>query len=168
MIGAASGCASTTLTESQQQEAIKKYPRTGLNLQPNDGGGMVTVKVIARILLCPITLGISEGILYGERCESFNKYEADLEVERIKNFYDSFIGQNKAAVINAFGAPSRSCSDGLDGEICIYERTYTTGGEGWSDMNGNYHATPYRWHKDIKEFYFNAKGICYRWRLKTE
>ena len=161
-----SGCVADTrnLTEEQQQEAIKKYPRSGLNLQPDDGAGMITAKVLTRVLLWPITLGISEGALLVERNESFSKYEADLE----KKFYDSFIGRNRVAVINEFGAPSRSCSDGADGEIYIYEREYTTGGEGWSDGRGNYYSTPYRFHKDVKEFYFNAQGICYRWRLKTE
>ena len=43
-----SGCVADTrnLTEEQQQEAIKKYPQSGLNLQPDDGGEWLQLKFL--------------------------------------------------------------------------------------------------------------------------
>jgi len=151
------------LTEKQQEEAIKKYPRTGLNILPDDGCGMITAKVFTRTILWPVTLGISEGVLLYERNSSFIRYAEDLE----KAYYDSFLNKKKAVVVQKFGAPTRSCSDGNDGEICVYEQSYTTGGEGGL-FGISYRQTPYRFHKDIREFYFDKKGVCYKWRFKNE
>ena len=161
----ATGCAETLgLTEAQQEEAIRKYPRSGFNLCPDDGAGMVTAKVAVRILFVPITIGLSELVLADQRTQSFIRYKEDLEYEQEKAFYDSFLGKGRAVVIKEFGAPSRICSDGASGEIYVYERSYVTGGQVWSNGSGNVYSTPYRTHTAVKEFYFNDKGECYRWR----
>ncbi|MBR2345089.1 MAG: hypothetical protein IKD10_10595 [Lentisphaeria bacterium] len=160
-----SGCVANTLnlSEQEQADAIKKYPRTGLNLQPDDGVGMVTAKVFTRIILWPITIGISEGVLLDERNASFSKYSADLNAQRIKAYYDSFLNKSKHVVIKEFGPPQRTFPDGNNGEVYIYEKITTTGGHSYGNQN-YYSHTPIRYHKSIKEFYFNAKGICYLWK----
>ncbi|MBQ9789644.1 MAG: hypothetical protein IJW31_08640 [Lentisphaeria bacterium] len=160
-----SGCVANTLelSEQEQADAIKKYPRTGLNLRPDDGAGMVTAKVITRIILLPITIGISEGLLLDERNATFSKYSADLKAQRIKAYYDSFLNKSKHIVIKEFGPPKRIFPDGNNGEIYIYEKIFTTGGHSYGNQN-YYSHTPIRYHKSIKEFYFNAEGICYLWK----
>ena len=160
-----SGCVANTLelSEQEQADAIKKYPRTGLNLQPDDGTGMVTAKVITRIILWPMTIGTSEGVLLKERNASFSKYSADLKIQRIKAYYDSFLNKSKHIVIKEFGPPKRTFSDGNNGEVYIYEKITTTGGYSYGNEN-YYRHTPIRYHKSNKEFYFNAEGICYLWK----
>ena len=160
-----SGCVANTLglSEQEQADAIKKYPRTGLNLQPDDGAGMVTAKVFTRIILWPITIGFSEGVLLHERNTSFSKYSEDLKKQRIKAYFDSFLNKSKHIVIKEFGPPKRTFPDGNNGEVYIYEKVITTGGHSYGNKH-YYSHTPIRYHKSIKEFYFNAEGICYLWK----
>ena len=163
------GCASTYgLTETQQIEAVKQYPRGGLNIEPADNGVMTTIKIVGRVLICPLTLGLSEIALMEEREESFRKYADYL-------YYDSFTGKPCAAVIQAFGAPARVTTDGKGGNIYVWEKTYTTGGTSYpittyynNVPHTTYHTTPLRFHKNIKEFYFTSDDKCYHWRVATE
>ena len=160
-----SGCANTQgLTETEQRDAIKKYPMTWANLQPDDGCGAITAKVLVRVLLCPLTIGISEIGFWEDRNETYLKYAEYLAERR---YHDSFLGKNKAHLIRSQGAPNRSYPDGNGGEILIYERIYTTGGEIYSDGKRVY-STPYRHHKKIREFYFDKDNLCYQWRIKIE
>ena len=155
------GCASTYgLTEEQQLQAIEKYPRGGLNIEPSDSGFMTTMKITGRVLICPLTFGISELALLEEREASFRKYADYL-------YYDSFTGKPCAAVIQAFGAPTRITTDGKGGNIYVWEKTYTTGGEVYY-ISGRMHSNPLRFHKNIKEFYFTSDDKCYHWRVATE
>ena len=155
------GCASSYgLTEEQQLQAIEKYPRGGLNIEPSDSGFMTTMKITGRVLICPLTLGISELALMEDREASFRKYADYL-------YYDSFTGKPCAAVIQAFGAPTRITTDGKGGNIYVWEKTYTTGGEVYY-ISGRMHSTPLRFHKNIKEFYFTSDDKCYHWRVATE
>lgn len=163
------GCASTYgLTEEQQLQAIEKYPRGGLNIEPSDSGFMTTMKITGRVLICPLTFGISELALLEEREASFRKYADFL-------YYNSFLGKPCAAVIQAFGAPTRITTDGKGGNIYVWEKTYTTGGTSYpvttyynNVPHTTYHSTPLRFHKNIKEFYFTSDDKCYHWRVATE
>ena len=163
------GCASTYgLTEEQQLQAIEKYPRGGLNIEPSDSGFMTTMKIAGRVLICPLTFGASELILLQEREVSFRKYADYL-------FYNSFIGKPCADVIQALGAPMRVTTDGKGGNIYVWEKTYTTGGTSYpvttyynNVPHTTYHSTPLRFHKNIKEFYFTNDDKFYHWRIATE
>ncbi len=163
------GCASTYgLTEEQQLQAIEKYPRGGLNIEPSDSGFMTTMKITGRVLIFPLTFGASELALLEERETSFRKYADYL-------YYDSFTGKPCAAVIQAFGAPTRITTDGKGGNIYVWEKTYTTGGTSYpvttyynNVPHTTYHSTPLRFHKNIKEFYFTSDDKCYHWRVATE
>ena len=163
------GCASTYgLSEEQQTQAIEKYPRSGLNIEPSDSGFMTTMKITGRILICPLTLGISELVLLEEREASFRKYADYL-------YYNSFLKKPCAAVIQVFGAPTRVTTDGKGGNIYVWEKIYTTGGNSFPVTTyynnvpyTTYHSTPLRFHKDIKEFYFTSDDKCYHWRVTTE
>lgn len=161
LISLCCGCASTYgLTEEQQLQAVIKYPRSGLNIGPTDSGFITTMKITGRILICPLTFGISELALLEEREASFRKYADYL-------YYDSFTGAPCAAVIQAFGAPTRVTTDGKGGSIYVWEKIYTTGGEVYY-IGNQLHTNPLRIHKDIKEFYFTSDDKCYHWRVATE
>lgn len=121
---------------------------------------MTTMKITGRVLICPLTLGISELALMEEREASFRKYADYL-------YYDSFTGKPCAAVIQAFGAPTRITTDGKGGNIYVWEKTYTTGGEVYY-ISGRMYSNPLRFHKNIKEFYFTSDDKCYHWRVATE
>ena len=95
-----------------------------------------------------------------ERAIPFKKYSDYL-------YYDSFTGKPCAEVIKAFGAPNRVTTDGKGGNIYVWERTYTTGGNTYYSRH-SVHTTPLRFHKDIKEFYFTSDDKCYYWRTATE
>ena len=156
------GCANTRgLSEAEQKAAIEKYPYRGWsNLQPDDGVGTVTAKVVIRVLLCPLTFGLSEVVLWEGRNETFSKYSKYL-------YYNGFVGKDKSYLMLREGAPTRICPDGSGGEICVYEKTFTTGGYIYTSGN-NVYSTPYRLHKNIKEFYFNKNNACYFWKVRTE
>ena len=163
------GCANTHgLTETQQMQAIQKYPRGGLNIEPTDNDFITTLKIIGRVLVFPVTLGYSEYALMEDRESTFLRYANYL-------YYDSFVGKPCADVIRAFGAPVRVTTDGKGGRIYVWERTYTTGGTSYpvttyynNIPHTTYHTKPLRFHKDIKEFYFTGDDKCYHWRVATE
>ena len=169
LISLCCGCASTYgLTEEQQLQAIEKYPRGGLNIEPSDDGFITTMKITGRVLICPLTFGISELALLEDREASFRKYADYL-------YYNSFLGKPCAAVIQAFGAPTRLTTDGKGGNIYVWEKTYATGGTSYpvttyynNVPHTTYHSTPLRFHKNIKEFYFTSDDKCYHWRVATE
>ncbi len=151
------GCVNTYgLTETQVNSAYEEYACWAV-IKESDSAGLVTGKVFGRGMLDLITIGIFEAFVYEDKEDACFKY-----------YLGTFLGKRKFDVISEFGAPTRSFSDGTDGEILIYERVYYTGGGGYTNANGYYQSNPYRMHKDIKEFYFNADGKCYKWRLKTE
>lgn len=159
------GCANTHgLTETEQREAIDMYPMTWANLRPDDGGGAITAKIFVRVLFCPLTIGISEIGLWEDRNKTYLKYADYLAVKR---YHDSFLGKNKTHLIRSEGAPTRSYPGGDGGEILIYERNYTTGGEIYYDGR-NVYSNPYRQHKKIREFYFGKDNVCYHWKIRTE
>lgn len=163
------GCAGTYgLTETQQIQAIEKYPRGGLNIDPSDSSFMTTMKITGRVLVFPLTMGLSEVALMKERDATFRKYSDYL-------YYESFKGKPCHTVIQAFGAPARVTTDGKGGNIYVWEKIYTTGGTSYSTTtyynqipHTTYHSTPLRIHKDIKEFYFTSDDKCYHWRAVTE
>ncbi len=150
------GCVNTyNLTDSQIDAAYEKYSFWGV-IKESDSGGIITGKVLGRGMLDLLTIGLFEIAVHEDKQTACYMY-----------YLNTFIGQRKYDVIQVFGAPNRSCSDGLDGEILVYERIYFTGGDGYT-QNGSYYSTPTRLHKDIKEFYFDAENKCYKLRLKTE
>lgn len=156
------------LTEEQQIQAFEKYPPGGLNLEPSNSGFLITVKVVTRIIICPLTFGISELALMENRESSYLNYANFL-------YYNSFLDKPCAVVIKAFGAPSRVTTDGQEGKIYVFEKGYTSGGTSYpmTTYYGNmpvttYYSTPLRLHKHIKEFYYTNDDKCYHWRVVNE
>lgn len=66
---------------------------------------------------------------------------------------DSWINQYKSELLATNGAPTRVVSDGLGGEILVYERTDVAG------VNGIVMSQTV-----FSEFYVNSSGIIYKWR----
>ena len=101
------GCANTQgLTEDEQREAAIKYPMMWANLQPDDGGVAVTAKIITRVLLFPLTIGLSELEFLEDRNKTFSQYADYLNT---KYYYDGFLGKNKSHALMQLGAPTRTC-----------------------------------------------------------
>lgn len=156
-----SGCVNKYgLTEEQQIEAVRKYPVAELNITPEDNGWLISSKVAGRILLAPLTLGFSEVLLLTDLEISYKLYSQFL-------YYNSFFGKPCSAVISSFGAPARIADDGQGGKIYVFERRYTTGGQTMY-YNGHPYTTPVVYHRNVKEFYFTAQDVCYKWNTFTE
>ena len=79
------GCVASTyrLTPEEQGIALSKYPQSpGLNLVAGEPGWN-TAKVAARVVLAPLTLFISEGILCGKRSRPYRLYHDELRDQMI-------------------------------------------------------------------------------------
>ena len=92
-------------------------------------------------------------------------------------------GKTHAAIIEAYGAPTREASDGKDGKIIIYERT-TTSVTTTADAGPGYYGGLYGFYyhtamspivrtetettTDYANFYIDGKGICYRVETNLE
>lgn len=147
------GCVDTSMiTEEQRVEAIQRYPFSEpLNISPENGPAMVSLKIFGRVLADIFTLGLGEIILYDDRASTYNTYiKHDL-------IYDQLIHKKKSDLIKVLGAPSRTFPDGLGGEIYIYETDEIRGG-------GNQYGSWVKSYKKIFEFYFGESGFCYKWR----
>lgn len=84
---------------------------------------------------------------------------------------DSWVGSHKSEIILQKGPPDRVASDGLDGEILIWEgtRTITSGGSAWPTVDGKgyIYTAPVTVTKDwYRMYYVNSSGIIYSWRWK--
>jgi len=66
---------------------------------------------------------------------------------------DSWINQPKSELLSTNGAPTRVVSDGLGGEILVYERMDVGGINGMTFSQTTF-----------AEFYVNSSGIIYKWR----
>ena len=157
------------LSEEQQKEALRKYPypEGTLNILPEDNVAVATIKIIGRTLIAIPSMGLLELGLAIERDRPYLKYAIDLENERLKKYYNSFINKEKYIIIKEFGPPARTFTDGQGGEIYIYEKVLMTGGQSYANYNeygGSYTHTPIRYHKDVLEFYFNSENKCYTWK----
>lgn len=65
---------------------------------------------------------------------------------------NSWLNSHKSSLIQAWGPPDRVTSDGLDGEILIYEQTV--------------HFPEFGSVTRIRMFYVNKIGIIYNWLCK--
>lgn len=147
------GCVDTSpLTEEQRIEAIHRYPfEDPLNITPENGVAMVSLKIFGRVIVDIFTLGIGEVILFEDRAATYNAYiKHDL-------IYNPLIHKGKSDLIRVLGAPSRTFPDGLGGEIYIYESEKIRGG-------GNQYGSWVKSYKEVTEFYFDKNGSCYKWR----
>ena len=70
-------------------------------------------------------------------------------------------GRTHAEIIREFGAPNREISDGADGMVLVYERTTTTSST--HEFMERYTTTTEE-NRVFKEFYIDARGICYNVR----
>ena len=77
-------------------------------------------------------------------------------VSNLPTLQEEWIGRTHSDIVRAFGAPSRECSDGADGYILIYE-SFRTDYDTW--MDGSIKSSSE--HRDFKEFYVGADGVCY-------
>lgn len=77
-------------------------------------------------------------------------------VSATPDLQSAWIGKTHADVVRAYGAPTRECSDGVDGYILIYE-SFRTHYDTW--MDGSINSS--REIRDFKEFYFGPDHICY-------
>lgn len=67
---------------------------------------------------------------------------------------DSWLGFSKEKLIESWGPPARTASNGTDGEVLIYA-TQTYGG---------YYGANYQYSM----FYTHANGVIYHWLVKQE
>jgi len=66
---------------------------------------------------------------------------------------DTWLNKHKSEALSEWGAPQRVVSDGLGGEILVWERTtYST------IYSTSYPSTGYT------ELFVNSSGIIYKWR----
>jgi len=192
-----SGCVADSfgLSGKEQIEAIGKYPRTGLNLQPDDGFFMITGKVVVRTILCPLTLAISEGVLLSERSYSFNSYAVDLKkakydqevLPRIKYRFDSFLGEKKDYAVLHMGEPTAAIESG-DYQVVIWKIDTTDDATFYSSIakqrkplslfkrrsmtlcqndSGNNFKYNYYYGKNDEQvrLTFNKSGTCIKWEV---
>jgi len=72
---------------------------------------------------------------------------------RIEMEMDTWLNKHKSEALSEWGAPQRVVSDGLGGEILVWERTtYST------IYSTSYPSTGYT------ELFVNSSGIIYKWR----
>ena len=178
-----SGCVADSfgLSEKEQIEAIGKYPRTGLNLQPDDGFFMITGKVVVRTILCPLTLAISEGVLLNERNHSFSSYAVDLHNQRqmqaTKAYYDSLLGKDEKTLLLTLGAPAKK-ETLKDGTTVLYysnkaaaqlkfhgfEFSFVTNRIRYrNDAKGNFKSEIPRRDANYDFIYIDGTGKCFAW-----
>ena len=151
------GCVNTSaLTEEQRIEAIHRYPfDSSLNITPEDGVAMVSLKIFGRVIVDIFTLGMGEAILYEDRASTYNTYiKHDL-------VYNTLIHKKKSDLIKVLGAPGRTFPDGLGGEIYIYETEKVRGG-------GNQYGSWVKSYLEKIEFYYDKSGSCYKWRRSVK
>jgi hypothetical protein len=82
---------------------------------------------------------------------------------------DSWLGAHKSELIAQLGPPDRVTSNGLDGEILIYETSFTiSGSAGWVGYGGYiYGASPPTTYTRMKSFWVDGSGKIYHWKLST-
>lgn len=73
---------------------------------------------------------------------------------------DSWIGSHKSELIKEFGPPNKYESDGLGGEILIYEKSATRG----RIVGNNYYEKTIT---NSAMYYADEKGILYHWRINN-
>lgn len=79
-------------------------------------------------------------------------------VSREPDMKAEWTGRSHVDIVRVFGAPTREVSDGADGLILVYENFYTTHE---SSRSGSDITTTSKEHRDFKEFYLGADGLCY-------
>jgi len=72
-----------------------------------------------------------------------------------KKIMNSWIGSTKQSLIQSWGPPARTASDGGSGEILIYAKQVYL-----PQFSANYY--------DYSMFYVDNKGVIYHWITKTE
>lgn len=90
-------------------------------------------------------------------CETTKQTEASKNDE-IKKALDSWKGSHKSKLIQSWGAPTRTASDGNGGEILIYEQSPKTAG---TLVYGFYIEKTV---SNYTEMYADKNGIIYYWR----
>jgi|ERR1035437_8580985 hypothetical protein len=71
--------------------------------------------------------------------------------------FNKWLNHSKAQLIQTWGQPDSTVTDGKDGEILIYKE----GVDYKSVMNGKYTGTQFSFRK---EMYINADSIIYYWK----
>ncbi len=82
------------------------------------------------------------------------------------NFYQSFVGKNKAKLFLSFGAPQQIYSD-TNIDILIWKKVWITGGEIYGNIqngNGYIASTPYRRNERNLQFFCNKDGKIICWK----
>lgn len=162
------GCAVDTqgLTPPQQNAALDYYWPEGKNvlLLEDDNAAVTIGKVTGRTLVGVLLLGLSEAGNYDRGTEAFTKYAKGL---RNKKYYDSFVKKSKADVIQEFGAPTRTSSDGKTGEILVYDGAASGATAFQTSFNSVSSQAFSMWSQSASmQFYIDKEGTCYGWRLK--
>lgn len=79
---------------------------------------------------------------------------------------NDFVGKSHNYIVSAMGAPSRTVSDGNDGQILIYEKTSALSQAVATNVdifNGTYTPGSYTTTStDYIQFFVNNRGNCYR------
>ena len=93
-------------------------------------------------------------------CQSSQKLQRTRDAKEDAVF-NSWINHSKSQLINQWGQPDSSMSDGKGGQILIYKE----GVDYKSVMNGKYTGPQFSFRK---EMYINADSSIYSWRAKRK
>jgi hypothetical protein len=101
---------------------------------------------------------------------------AEIKADETKKVMDSWIGSHKSALVQAWGAPSRTTADGKGGEIFVYEKSITLGGSmatttsspdfGFGRTFNTYISNPVA-VVQYQEVFADPNGTIYYWRVGT-
>jgi hypothetical protein len=76
----------------------------------------------------------------------------------------SWIGATKVDLLLKWGPPTRTFTDGKDGEIYSYEYTNQTKGHAYTDKYGNTYYNAPQQYTIVRQFFINKDGIIYSYR----
>lgn len=112
-----------------------------------------------RYLISAFTISI---LLFSSSCKTTSFAQKE------KTMMDSWLGHTKAELLQSWGPPTKTDSDGQGGEILTYDKTVTLGqtpGTVYGNGNGGINYT--RPNNNVvtrsRMFYVNQQGKIYHW-----
>ncbi len=87
--------------------------------------------------------------------------------QKIAGILDEWLGAHQSELISQWGPPDRTTSDGADGKILVYRKTFVAQRPGMA--TAPHGVLLYTAPQDVvtgetTQFYANSAGILYRWR----
>ncbi len=136
-----SGCGTT---ETVVERDLHQY--RAQVIQDDDSASVKTGKIISRVLVGTLTLGLNEAAI------------SDLK-DRIALYkkYDSYIGKDRVSLFREEGAPTKIQEDGSGGCVASYEVGIAVGNTNSHPLRGK-----------VTTFFFNKEGKCTGWHLRID